>query len=273
MRIPRFVVVALCFGLAGAMGSPAWAYLDAEAAYRMALRYHHPLDGGRRDYDLALTLYCRAYGDDHAGAAYAIGLMYAGGYGVKRSDAKARAWFRRAEALGHAEAKTMLAIFRRGGSGAVGACPTGWGGPAGQGGRGGGLAPRSPPAAIKKMVEQMAPGFALDPKLVLAVIGVESAFLTDAVSSKNAQGLMQLVPATAARFGVRDAFNPSENLRGGMAYLRWLLSRFKGNVALAAAAYNAGENAVERHGGVPPYAETQNYVRKIRSLYSRPHHP
>jgi soluble lytic murein transglycosylase-like protein len=74
---------------------------------------------------------------------------------------------------------------------------------------------------------------------------------------------MQLIPATASRFGVKDAWDPEQNLRGGMAYLRWLLDHFDGNVKLALAGYNAGEGAVERHGGIPPYNETQNYVKKI----------
>jgi soluble lytic murein transglycosylase-like protein len=103
----------------------------------------------------------------------------------------------------------------------------------------------------------------LDPELVLALIEAESNFNPRALSPKNAQGLMQLIPATAERFGVRDAWDPEQNLRGGMAYLRWLLARFKGNVQLALAGYNAGEGAVERHGGIPPYAETRAYVSHI----------
>jgi membrane-bound lytic murein transglycosylase MltF len=82
-------------------------------------------------------------------------------------------------------------------------------------------------------------------------------------SPKNAQGLMQLIPATAQRFGVRNVWDPEQNLRGGMAYLQWLLQHFKGDVKLALAGYNAGEKAVERHGGVPPYRETQAYVKRI----------
>jgi soluble lytic murein transglycosylase-like protein len=80
---------------------------------------------------------------------------------------------------------------------------------------------------------------------------------------------MQLIPATAARFGVANAFDPTENIRGGMAYLRLLLKRFKGDVALAVAAYNAGERAVERYGGIPPFDETRAYVRKIRAIYPK----
>jgi soluble lytic murein transglycosylase-like protein len=93
------------------------------------------------------------------------------------------------------------------------------------------------------------------------------------VSPKNAQGLMQLIPETAERFNVRKPFDPEQNIRGGMAYLRWLLAYFKGNVALVAAAYNAGEGAVNRYAGVPPYAETKGYVRRIRELFQKDEHP
>jgi soluble lytic murein transglycosylase-like protein len=104
--------------------------------------------------------------------------------------------------------------------------------------------------------------------LIHAVIRVESAFNPQAVSKAGAQGLMQLMPATAARFGVQDPFNPIENIRGGSTYLRHLLTLFNNNYALALAAYNSGENTVIRYGNkIPPYRETQNYVRKVLKLY------
>jgi soluble lytic murein transglycosylase-like protein len=84
---------------------------------------------------------------------------------------------------------------------------------------------------------------------------------------------MQLIPETAARFNVRKPFDPAQNIRGGLAYLRWLLAYFGGNVTLVAAAYNAGEGTVERYGGVPPYAETRAYVQKIRRYFRRDEHP
>jgi soluble lytic murein transglycosylase-like protein len=102
--------------------------------------------------------------------------------------------------------------------------------------------------------------------LVRAVIQTESQFDPRAVSSVGAQGLMQLMPATARRFGVTDAFDPRQNIFGGTRYLRVLLDMFQGDVVLATAAYNAGESAVSRYGGVPPYRETQGYVRKIQVL-------
>ena len=114
-----------------------------------------------------------------------------------------------------------------------------------------------------RFVRLTAPEFKLEPHLVLAFIATESNFNPAAVSPKNAQGLMQLIPETAARFGVRNAMDPTQNVRGGMAYLRWLLARYQGDVVLAAAAYNAGEGAVDRYLGVPPYAETRQYVWKI----------
>lgn len=106
----------------------------------------------------------------------------------------------------------------------------------------------------------------------MAVIAIESAFQANAISSANAQGLMQLIPTTVSRFGVRGPFNPSDNIRCGMAYLRWLLNKFKGNVSFAFAAYNAVEGAVQRYKGIPPYKETQNYVRKLRKLYVKRYH-
>lgn len=128
-------------------------------------------------------------------------------------------------------------------------------------------------AAIEKLVVRLAPGYGLDPKLVNAVIRAESNFNTAAVSSKNAVGLMQLIPATAERFGVKDRLNPTENIKGGMAYLQWLLSRFEGQIPLALAGYNAGENAVTKYGGVPPFKETQRYVKKIQTQYAKLWHP
>jgi len=107
----------------------------------------------------------------------------------------------------------------------------------------------------------------VDPLLVLAVIATESAFQADAVSPGNAQGLMQLMPETARRFGATDPLDPTENIRAGTRYLRWLLSYFAGDLSLALAAYNAGEGAVIHYGGVPPFPETQAYLRKIRTLY------
>jgi hypothetical protein len=105
--------------------------------------------------------------------------------------------------------------------------------------------------------------------IVRAIIHAESAYRPHVVSPKNAQGLMQLIPATARRFGVTDAFDPAQNIEGGTQYLAWLLKRYNNDLTLASAAYNAGEGAVDRHGGVPPYRETRNYVQRVAQLAER----
>ncbi len=122
------------------------------------------------------------------------------------------------------------------------------------------------PQWLTSLVESLAPKYDLAPRLVLAVIAVESNFDVKAVSPKRAQGLMQLIPETADRFGVRNPFDPADNIRGGIQYLRWLLEYFGGDLSLALAGYNAGEKAVERHQGIPPYAETVAYVKKVKAL-------
>jgi soluble lytic murein transglycosylase-like protein len=118
--------------------------------------------------------------------------------------------------------------------------------------------------AINEAVDRLAPLYGLDPVLVRSIILAESDYDPRAVSWRNAQGLMQLMPETAARFGVANTFDPVQNLRGGMSYLHWLYQRFAGNLTLILAAYNAGENAVSQYGGVPPYPETQDYVTKVK---------
>jgi soluble lytic murein transglycosylase-like protein len=123
-------------------------------------------------------------------------------------------------------------------------------------------------AAIDGMVAEAAGIHGLDPYLILSVMRQESGFNRNALSPKGASGLMQLMPATASRFGVRNIFDVRENILGGAKYLRWLLDRFNGDVRLALAGYNAGEGAVEFYGNrIPPFSETQNYVRAIYSRY------
>lgn len=111
-------------------------------------------------------------------------------------------------------------------------------------------------------------GTRVSPALVLAVISVESGGRADAVSGAGARGLMQLIPATAERFGVADSMDPAQNIKGGVAYLDWLLREFDGDPILAIAAYNAGENAVKKHAGVPPFAETRDYVPKVLAAFA-----
>jgi len=113
-------------------------------------------------------------------------------------------------------------------------------------------------------VRQIAAEQSLPPELLHSVIQVESNYNPSAVSPKGAQGLMQLIPETARRFGVLDSFDPVENIEGGAKYLKYLLDLYQGDYPRALAAYNAGEKAVARYGGVPPYAETQNYVAQVQ---------
>jgi hypothetical protein len=126
---------------------------------------------------------------------------------------------------------------------------------------------------IDQLVNQIASVYTIDPALVMAVIAQESGFNVSAQSNKQAQGLMQLIPETAQRFGVRNPFDPEQNIRGGIAYLHWLLRHFRGDVALTLAGYNAGENAVDKYQGIPPYRETQQYVSRIMAHYPRTLHP
>jgi soluble lytic murein transglycosylase-like protein len=121
------------------------------------------------------------------------------------------------------------------------------------------------------IIDSAAKAHGVDPKLIHAVIRAESGYNANAVSSKGAVGLMQLIPATAQRYGVRDSYDPAQNLAGGVRYLRDLLTMFNGNLELAIAGYNAGENAVVRAGNrIPPYPETMAYVPKVLSFYRSP---
>jgi soluble lytic murein transglycosylase-like protein len=115
--------------------------------------------------------------------------------------------------------------------------------------------------------------FGVDPRLLHAVIWQESRYKNNAKSGAGAEGLMQMIPATAARFGCTNVYDPQANVTAGAKYLRWLLDRFDGDVALALAGYNAGEGSVDKYDGVPPYAETQGYVRKIIARYGQTYHP
>jgi len=125
---------------------------------------------------------------------------------------------------------------------------------------------------LAQLIQRLAPRFGVDARFALAIARAESNFEPNAVSARNAMGLMQLIPDTAERFGVRNAFDPEQNVRGGLAYLRWLLARFNGNILLTSAAYNAGEKAVDNYNGVPPYAETRAYVERILRFYRSPVH-
>jgi hypothetical protein len=123
------------------------------------------------------------------------------------------------------------------------------------------------PTAYDRLIRRTANAHKLDESLIKAVMHVESAFNPHAVSDKGAQGLMQLMPETAQRYGAQDLFDPAQNVRAGALYLKDLQKQFKNNLRLVLAAYNAGENAVLRYKGVPPYDETRDYVRKVMKMH------
>ena len=124
-------------------------------------------------------------------------------------------------------------------------------------------------AAYQSEIAAAARDYGVEEAIVRAIIHAESAFRPNALSRVGAQGLMQLMPATGRRFGVSNAFDPGQNIRGGVQYLSWLLKRFDGNLTLAAAGYNAGEGAVDKYKGVPPYSETRRYVERVGVLADR----
>jgi hypothetical protein len=236
-------------------------------------------EGVPRDAVRAAQLYCRAarYGD--AQAQFSLAWMLTNARGIERDDAQAAHLFAaaaRGPGAGAQHGGQPGHTARR--AAAVLAC-AGPGGCAGQGraAQGGGCtvigvvpgavvaAPPNAPEPIVRFVNLIAPEYKVAPQLVLAVMAAESNFDPLALSPKKAQGLMQLMPDTATRFKVRRIEDPAQNIRGGMAYLRWLLAYFEGDLTLVLAAYNAGEGAVERYRGVPPYAETRNYVQRILS--------
>lgn len=128
-------------------------------------------------------------------------------------------------------------------------------------------------AVYQDMISDAAERHGVDPELIYLVMGQESRYKVTARSHKNAQGLMQLIPETAQRFGVKNPYDPKQNIEGGTRYLKWLLNRFDGDVKLALAGYNAGENAVKKFGNkVPPYKETRQYVKKITAAYGKTFH-
>ncbi|RVT83594.1 transglycosylase SLT domain-containing protein [Inhella crocodyli] len=241
---------------------------------------------GLRDPERAAQLYCRAARFGDAESQFNLAWMLTNSRGILRDEAQAAHLFAAAAEQGMPQAQNMMARLGeplgppppclRPPDGdppplaaktapAKGAKPAErpWPAP-----------PAQAPEVIVRFVNLVAPEYQLAPALVLAIVATESNFNPNAVSPKNAQGLMQLIPDTAKRFGVRNLMDPTQNLRGGMAYLRWLLAYYEGDISLAAAAYNAGEGAVNRYRGIPPYAETRLYVRKILAhLGGRRDHP
>jgi len=124
------------------------------------------------------------------------------------------------------------------------------------------------PVSYMNIINASCSRFGVDPSLVHAIVKVESDFNPFAISRKGAMGLMQLMPQTANTMNVRNTFNPDENIEGGVKYLRYLLDRYEGNLSLTLAAYNSGETAVKKWGTIPPFKETQDYVKKVLRIYN-----
>ncbi|GBG15215.1 uncharacterized protein NMK_2818 [Novimethylophilus kurashikiensis] len=249
----------------------------------MAERYEAGAEDPENVWQAAVN-YCEASRLGSIEAQYRLGMLYAFGKGVPANKALAAAMFSMAANQGHAEAQNMLETINLTSS-ELPACVTSE------------ALPERPPKVVYErdlamtnierhvaslpdnkrwiidLVDTLAMWYSVDPKLVLAIIAVESNFETKAQSPKAAMGLMQLIPETAERFNIKNAFDAAQNIKGGIRYLRWLLSYYRGNVALVAAAYNAGEKAVDRYKGVPPYPETKNYVKRVMELYQHQSHP
>ncbi|WP_332670166.1 transglycosylase SLT domain-containing protein [Aromatoleum sp.] len=235
-------------------------------------------EGVQRDTARAAALYCEAARLGNADGMHALGWMYANGRGMQRSDTYAAALFAMAAAKGNAHAQQMLR-FTGSGNGKLPECMRSPGSQVASAG-GGDWSIESHIRALSaerqrvaRLVVEMAPTYQISPRFALAIAVTESALNPMAVSPKNAMGVMQLIPDTAARFNVRNPFDPKENIRGGLSYLRWLLAYFAGDVALAAAAYNAGEGNVDRYRGVPPFPETRAYVTRILNFVQQREHP
>jgi hypothetical protein len=257
----RSLVAALCaFGLA--LPEPTLAAATPTTSVSQILREQaRALEHGEgvpRDYARASDLYCQAAREGDSEAAFSLGWMYANGRGLKRDDGVAVAFFQLAASQNHEASRNMLRRFSTPASD-LPDC----------------MRPPEPTAAdalpepqgpIERLIHRLAPEYGVNPALAVAIARTESNLNPGAVSTKSAQGVMQLIPETSLRFNVRKPFDAEQNIRGGLAYLRWLLAYFKGDIKLVAAGYNAGEGAVNRYHGVPPYAETREYVKRILAL-------
>lgn len=280
----RAAAVAAFIAL-GPMGTLAQAEITPEqlaqfATLRAEARAYEFGDGVPKDPVRAQEMYCEAARMGDAQAQYSLGWMYTVGRGsLARDNGLAAFFFGLAADQGHEQARNMLRVI----------------------GKPEAYSPEcmrdpvvrdfeaEPPvfesreepftattveqSRIVKLVERIAPDYGVSPRLALAVIRAESNFNPMARSRKNAQGLMQLIPETSIRFNVKNPYDPVQNVRGGLSYLRWLLAYFEGDVALVAAAYNSGEQTVNRYRGVPPYAETRAYVKQVRQIFRRNDHP
>lgn len=241
---------------------------ERAAILRIDGRNHeHGENGFPKNPEKAFEMYCEAARLGDLEAQYSLGWMLANGRGVPKDDATASYFFALAAKQGDGHAAKMLARL----GDPVVTQPSCMKSREEEDDFALQIAPDQ--RKIFELVSKLAPEYGISPRLVMAIIRTESNFNPAAVSPKKAQGLMQLIPETAERFNVKKPFDPEQNIRGGLAYLRWLLAYFQGDIALVAAGYNAGEGAVNRYAGIPPYPETRGYVKRIRELFKRDDHP
>jgi len=239
---------------------------NLDAQVELASAYEHG-EGIAKDPEKAIQWYCKAAVKGSSDAQTNLAWMFLNARGVEKNEAIAVRWFKAAAKSGDQYAQQMLPRLDESLQTSQTICvvlPTPYW-----------ETKKCSKSCreIVKVVNDIAPGYNIEPRLILAVIQQESNFKSKALSHKGAMGLMQLIPATAKRFGVKDARDIKQNIAGGTRYLAWLLKKYQGNVAFALAGYNAGENAVKRYNGIPPYKETQKYVKRIMKVYGKTHHP
>lgn len=270
-KVPKKILIACFCALqcisAETIAAELWS--DPVALHNRARALEHG-EGIAKSPTEAIKLYCQGARNGDAESMYRLGWMYAIGRGVQRNDPVAAYFFAKAAEQGHPQSKNLLPRMgptiadtpecmldnRELADGTDGFVYT-----------------SDEQRQLADLVKRLAVEYGVAPRLALILARTESNLNPRAVSIKNAQGLMQLIPETAVRFNVRKPLDPEQNVRGGLAYLRWLLAYFRGDVKLVAAAYNAGEGAVNRFLGVPPYPETRAYVKSILSGYKHETHP
>lgn len=236
------------------------------AQVELATAYEHG-EGITKSSEQAIKWYCKAAIKGSTDAQRNLAWMFLNARGIEKNEALAVRWFKAAAKSGDQYSRQMLSRLDENLHTRQTACvvlPTPYW-----------KTKKCSKSCTKvvQIVHEIAPGYNIEPRLILALIQQESNFRINARSHKGAIGLMQLMPETAKRFGVKDIRIAKQNIKGGIRYLAWLLKRYQGNVALTLAGYNAGENAVKRYNGIPPYKETQNYVKRILKVYGKSHHP
>ncbi len=283
-KILCYCLVVVTVFAASAAGASAASGQEPEEGFRLntlmqkAVAYEATAENDEEYWQVAV-MYCEAAKLGSTEAQYRLGMLFLIGKGVPENRAYAASLFSMASQQGHRQAFDMLETvsFKEQTlpacllSDALPEKGTGYAGDTVQIDRYLQTLPRSK-FWIIHLTRKISDRYDVDPHFVLSIMTVESNFQTGAQSSKSAMGLMQLIPKTAERFNVKNAFDASQNIRGGVRYLRWLLSYYRGNIELVTAAYNAGEKAVDRYVGIPPYPETRDYVKRLKRLYQRKTH-